>query len=62
MAKYRVVLAKSARKELESLPDRLADRIIGRLEALGVSPRPVGCLKLKGASQWRIRVDDYRDL
>jgi len=60
MADYRVVLSRSARKELEGLPDHAADRIVRQLEALGRLPRPSGCLKLKGASQWRIRIGDYR--
>jgi mRNA interferase RelE/StbE len=60
MADYRVVLSRSARKELEGIPDKIADRIVRQLEALSRFPRPTGCLKLKGASQWRIRIGDYR--
>jgi len=60
MADYQVVLSRSARKELERLPDKAADRIVCQLEALGREPRPIGCLKLKGAGQWRIRIGDYR--
>jgi mRNA interferase RelE/StbE len=60
MADYRVVLSRSARKELEELPDKVVDRIIRQLDALSRLPRPEGCLKLKGSSQWRIRIGDYR--
>jgi mRNA interferase RelE/StbE len=60
MADYRVVLSRSARKELEELPDKIANRIVRQIEALGRLPRPDGCLKLKGTSQWRIRIGDYR--
>jgi mRNA interferase RelE/StbE len=60
MADYRVVLSRSTRKELEGLPEKIADRIVRQLEALSRLPRPSGCLKLRGASQWRIRVGDYR--
>ena len=60
MADYRVVLSRSARKELEGIPDKVADRIVRQFELLSRLPRPSGCLKLKGASQWRIRVGDYR--
>jgi mRNA interferase RelE/StbE len=60
MADYRVVLSRSARKELEGLPEKIADRIVRQLEVLSGLPRPAGCLKLKGASQWRIRIGDYR--
>ena len=60
MAEYRVVLSRSARKELEGIPDKVADRIVRQLEELSHLPRPMGCIKLKGSSQWRIRVGDYR--
>jgi mRNA interferase RelE/StbE len=60
MADYEVVLAKSARKELEKLPDRISDRILIRLEGLEKVPRPVGSLKLTGANLWRVRIGDYR--
>jgi mRNA interferase RelE/StbE len=61
MNKYAVVFAKSARKELESLPDRVVERILPRIEALIDSPRPVGCRKLAGEETlWRIRIGDYR--
>jgi len=60
MADYRVVLARSARKELEGLPNKVSDRIVHHLDALSRLPRPDGCLKLKGTSQWRIRIGDYR--
>ena len=62
MADYRVVLSRSARKELEGIPDKVADRIVRQLEELSRLPRPTGCIKLKGLSQWRIRVGDYRGI
>ena len=61
MAEYRVVVARSARKELESLPRATADRIVTVLESLAEQPRPVGVRKLRGAADlWRVRVGDYR--
>ena len=61
MGPYKVTLARSARKELESLPEPLQSRVLGRIEALGSNPRPSGCRKLEGAEDvWRIRVGDYR--
>jgi len=60
MADYEIVLAKSARKELEKLPDKIADRIVARLEALPKAPRPFGAIKLSGANLWRIRIGTYR--
>ena len=61
MAEYSISFAKSARKQLQVLDRALALRIIGRIESLAVTPRPVGCVKLEGGSGlWRIRVGDYR--
>lgn len=61
MARYRVELKPSARKELTRLPAQLIARIVPRLESLASNPRPPGCKKLKGGdNEWRIRVGDYR--
>ena len=61
MAKYDVLLASSAEKELGKLPGQTIERIIPRLEELGSNPRPSGCRKLRGGdNEWRIRVGDYR--
>jgi mRNA interferase RelE/StbE len=58
---YAVEVKPSARKELEALPDNVLPRVVTKLEALGHTPRPAGCKKLKGyKSQWRIRVGDWR--
>ena len=59
--RYTVELKQSARKELERLPNATIERIIARLEALELDPRPPGCKKLKGGdAEYRIRVGDYR--
>jgi mRNA interferase RelE/StbE len=61
VAEYRVVFARSARRELEGIEATVARRIISRVEALTTDPRPHGCVKLQGAADlWRIRVGDYR--
>ena len=61
MDEYLIVFACSARKELESLPDATAHRILARIESLAAEPRPRGCLKLSGSDDhWRIRVGEYR--
>lgn len=61
MGEYRIDFARSARKQLESLSDSIALRILNRIEALGTTPRPHGCRKLVGSDNlWRIRVGDYR--
>ena len=58
--RYRVILAKSVQKELDRLPDDIANRILARLAELETNPRPPDVKKLKGRSAWRIRVRDYR--
>jgi mRNA interferase RelE/StbE len=58
---YAVEVKPSARKELESLPNRVLPRILTRLESLRHTPRPDGCKKLRGyKDQWRIRVGSWR--
>ncbi|MEM1186845.1 MAG: type II toxin-antitoxin system RelE/ParE family toxin [Planctomycetota bacterium] len=58
---YRVVFARSARRELEDLPDQVAARLLQRIEALVENPRPRGAIKLRGSVDlWRIRSGDYR--
>ena len=61
MAKYAVDIKPSARRELESLSDRLIERLVPKIEGLATNPRPSGCRKLRGYKDlWRIRVGDYR--
>ena len=61
MRKYTVQFVRSARKELERLPDSVVQRVFARIEALADAPRPPGCKKLRGARDlWRIRIGDYR--
>ncbi|HEW98396.1 MAG: type II toxin-antitoxin system RelE/ParE family toxin [Candidatus Parabeggiatoa sp. nov. 3] len=61
MAKYRVTICRSARKELEQLDPMILERIFPKIEALAENPYPPGCLKIQGQKNlWRIRVGDYR--
>ena len=61
MDSYAVEVKPSARKELESLPNRVLGRVIRKLESLQHDPRPAGCKKLKGyKDQWRVRIGDWR--
>lgn len=56
-----IVLARSARRELERLPVQVARRILARIEHLAIDPRPAGTRKLRGADDlFRIRAGDYR--
>ena len=61
MSKYRVVINKSAEKELARLPVEVIVRIREKISALADDPRPDGCKKLKGYKDlYRIRISDYR--
>ena len=61
MADYSITFARSARKELEALPNSLIQRIFPKIEALTIAPRPSGCRKLQGFENlWRVRIGDYR--
>jgi mRNA interferase RelE/StbE len=61
MRKYEITFARSARKELQSLSLPLAERILGKIEQLGINPRPHGYKKLRGQPVlFRIKVGSYR--
>ena len=60
---FRLVFARAARKDLESLPSKMQDRILAEIEKLRENARPSKSKKLKGMSDTlRIRVGDYRVL
>ena len=58
--RFQVILPKSVQKELNRLPDDIANRILARMAGLEANPRPPDVKKLKGRDAWRIRVGDYR--
>jgi mRNA interferase RelE/StbE len=61
MANHSVTFARSARKELEALPNSLIIRIFSKIEDLSLEPRPKGCRKLQGFTNlWRVGIGDYR--
>ena len=62
MASYRIVLRKSAAKEIEKLDKKTIARVIGKIQALSGDPRPPGCKKLSGEEKYRIRAGAYRIL
>jgi len=56
-----VLITPSAKRQLESLPDKARNRIDKRILSLGENPRPHGSVALEGVSGLcRIRVGDYR--
>ena len=61
MPDYRIVLARSAIRELSRVPNPTKDRVTLAIEHLADEPRPRGVEKLSGHnSLYRIRVGHYR--
>ena len=58
--KYRLDITEAARKQLRRLDSSVQDRILAAVRGLADTPRPHGCLKLRGERSYRIRVGDYR--
>jgi len=61
---YRITIRKQALKELEHLPKKDNQQISKVIDGLKDNPRPQGCKKLKGETEymWRIRAGNYRVL
>jgi len=59
---YQVVVARSADRELQTLPAEIHQRLAASLLRLEANPRPRGARKLAHGSGWRLRVGDYRVL
>lgn len=61
MAKFRILIKPSAAKEIEKI-SRKTDRrrIVERIEALAIDPRPPGPQKLSGNDRYRLRQGPYR--
>jgi mRNA interferase RelE/StbE len=60
MEKYEVRLKRSVAKDLRAIPVKDVARILRRIEALIVDPRPPGVEKLSGQEKYRIRQGVYR--
>ncbi|MFN0175801.1 MAG: type II toxin-antitoxin system RelE family toxin [Saprospiraceae bacterium] len=60
MPKYSIFITKTAQKQLDKLPDDVADILIEAIQELADDPRPSGCKKLKGRDGFRIRKGNYR--
>lgn len=58
---YQVLVERAAEKDLRKISSEVRPRLVLALQSLAKNPRPAGSLKLSGsASDWRIRVGDYR--
>ncbi len=62
MESYRIVIKKSATKEIERIEKKNRIRIIEKIRSLANDPRPEGCKKLSGQEKYRIRQGNYRIL
>ena len=62
MAGYSVGIKRSAGRELDELSRKDRRRVVERIRALVVDPRPRGCEKLSGEEKYRIRQGDLRIL
>lgn len=60
MGSYRLLIKRSAAKELEAVPTKDRKRIAAKIVVLAGDPRPVRCEKLSGADKYRLRQGDYR--
>ena len=58
---YRLIIKRSAERDLRRLPRELFLRLNKQILALREEPRPAGVRKMEGSvSDWRLRVGDYR--
>ena len=60
--KWRIVLARTAEKELGELSSQIELRIGRAIRALEHDPVPASAKRLKGREEFRLRVGDYRVL
>ena len=60
--KYRILLKRSAEKELERLDDSIHDRIAKAILSLSSNPRPPPIKKLQQQELYRLRIGEYRVL
>ncbi len=59
---YKIILPKSARKELDNVDPQRYSTLRSRILELESNPRPAGCVKLTDKSWYRIRSGPYRIL
>ncbi|WP_081748526.1 type II toxin-antitoxin system RelE/ParE family toxin [Nocardiopsis sp. CNT312] len=60
MTRYTVEISVSARKVLRKLDGPVRKRVVTAIAGLADDPRPGGCRKLQGRSEYRIRVGGHR--
>ena len=61
MAKFEILIKRSAAKEIEAISRKKdRQRIVRKIRQLAENPRPPGCQKLSGRDRYRIRQGPYR--
>ncbi len=60
--RYRVLIKRSAEKEMDRLPARVFERVAKAILRLEREPRPMGSRKLRGVQNYRLRTGEYRVL
>lgn len=60
MGSSRVLIVRSAEKEVARLPEALRRRVVAKILSLADDPRPHGSKKLAGDDKYRVREGDYR--
>ena len=62
MGKFEIIFKQSVAKDLRQLPKKDVTRILNRIKALSIEPRPPGVEKLSGQNKYRVRQGAYRIL
>lgn len=62
MGKFEIVFKRSVVRDLRQIPKKDVTRILKRIEALKLEPRPLGVEKLSGQDKYRVRQGVYRIL
>ena len=61
MARFEILIKRSAAKEIEAISRKKdRQRIVQKIRQLAEDPRPPGCQKLSGRDRYRIRQGPYR--
>lgn len=61
MMKHKVVIKKSAQKEIKQLPKHTIRRVVSKIKLLEEDAYPVGTAKIVGTLRtWRLKVGSYR--
>ena len=60
MARYEIVIRRSAYKDLRAIPNADVKKILNRIDSLADDPRGPGCEKLSTDERYRVRQGNYR--